>query len=352
MKTVSFTTLLIFLSFSVHYAAVLTVSNSSIGGAQYSSLSAAYTAASPGDTLLLEGTDIPYSPPDWDKKLTVIGIGFNPDKQIPKKTKISYSYIYYSYYYFRIYSGGTGSRFYGIEFTHWIQPDQSCDSLLFEDCKINEYFHFNNQQADDIVFRNCVFPRNNDANVYLGSGNRNQSVVFSGCVFNGYIHGQNNTYADILIEHCLFLSTTTDNFSQVYYAQIQNSIFANRFPQGTYHSDYLNNLCAVAGSFPPLPGNGNTGTGNIENTDPNFVNYTSGELYSTTHDYDLQAGSAAIGAAINGTDIGVHGGYSNFSETGEVLITPIVRTMTILNGSVVPNGTLQVDVRATAPHDH
>lgn len=40
------------------FATVHTVSNDAAGGAQYSSLQAAYNAATNGDTLLLEGTNI------------------------------------------------------------------------------------------------------------------------------------------------------------------------------------------------------------------------------------------------------------------------------------------------------
>jgi hypothetical protein len=158
------------------------------------------------------------------------------------------------------------------------------------------------------------------------------------------------TAAHLEFNHCLFLSTTgTQIFNNVYSAVIRNSIFMNRFPTGTFSSSYLNNLCRVAGTFPPSPSNGNTASGNIEAIDPLFVNTPVSSLYNTLQDYHLQAGSAAIGTGNDGTDIGVHGGFTGFSESGEVLINPIIRAMSILNTSVVSNGTLNVQIHATKP---
>ena len=124
------------------------------------------------------------------------------------------------------------------------------------------------------------------------------------------------------------------------------------FPTGSFNSNYQNNICGVAGAFPPTPANGNTASGNFENTSPLFVTYTAGALYSVLHDYDVQAGSVANNAATNGTDIGIHGGYTKFSEYGETLINPIIRAMTILNTSVAPNGTLNVQVHASKPSEN
>jgi hypothetical protein len=67
----------------------------------------------------------------------------------------------------------------------------------------------------------------------------------------------------------------------------------------------------------------------------------------------LQAGSAAIAAGSDGTDIGVHGGTNMFfSESGEVLINPIIREVSILNPTVTPSGTINVQVIATKPKDN
>jgi hypothetical protein len=144
----------------------------------------------------------------------------------------------------------------------------------------------------------------------------------------------------------LFLATSTAFFSGIQNASISNCIFMNMVPAGTTGCTYLNNICRVAGTFPPA---GNTGSGNISNTDPMLVSYTFGTLYNASQDYQLQAGSPGIGAGSDLTDIGIHGGTSKFSEQGEPLIAPVVRSVIITTPVVAPNGTLNVEVTASKP---
>ena len=102
--------------FSQGHATVRTVSNDPLGGAQYNSLQAAVNASSNGDTMLIEGTNIPYGldcHARWNKSITVIGIGFNPQKDNPRKVFFS---ITCGPDWFVINNGGNGSKIYGIEF--------------------------------------------------------------------------------------------------------------------------------------------------------------------------------------------------------------------------------------------
>jgi hypothetical protein len=108
----------------------------------------------------------------------------------------------------------------------------------------------------------------------------------------------------------------------------------------------------VTGTFPPSPADGNTAAANIEATDPMFVNNPASSFYASSRDYHLQAGSPALAAANDGTEIGLHGGYAGFSEGGEVLINPIIRAMSILNTSVASNGTLNVQLHAAKPDNN
>ena len=351
-KIIMFFALVTFVTYS-GLATVRTVSNHPAGGSQYTSLQAAFIAAVSGDTLLMEGTDIEYVLGScgsfWSKSLTVIGIGFNPGKQVPKRTKIRHTDCYSVFY---INSGGSGSSFYGIEFTNPVVVTAGpLNNMVFENCKFNAIFNFECNSTTNFAFRNCIFDGDNTANLNFGQCGTSATGLVSNCVFDGYVEGNNSVLAAVVFEHCLFLNTSgaPQGFNNVRYAEIRNNIFVNRFPSGTFNSNYQNNICAVTGSFPPSPANGNTASGNLENTNPLFINYTSGSLYSNLHDYDVQAGSVATNAATNGTDIGIHGGYTNFSEAGEALINPIIRAMNILNTSVSSNGTLNVQLHAAKP---
>jgi hypothetical protein len=337
-------------------ASVLTVTNDGSGGSQYSSLLAAYNAATNGDTLLLEGTNVQYnnyagSVPNspWNKSLTVIGIGFNPQKDHPRKTRIGNnahtSYLPAGFY---IGASGSGSRFYGIEFAVNVYSYGTLNNLLFENCDFNGFYDFNGYSASGVAFVNCIFDADNTTNVSLGStSNSLTNVQFLNCVFDGTVNGDNNTIGGMLFDHCLYL-TSLNPFSALHNALIKNSIFMNASPVAN-NSSWINNISAFSTVFYTL--NGSSGSGNLLNTNPNFVNYTLGSLYANSHDYALQAGSAAIGAANDGTDIGVHGGYSKFHESGEVLITPIIRSMTINQTNAAPGGTINVNIHASKPNE-
>ena len=354
MRTTFIILTLLCLCATLNFAAVHTVSNHPAGGAQYTTLQDAYNAATNGDTILLEPTNIAYfmigCPQIWSKSLTVIGIGFNSDHQGNEKDISSGNTDCISE--FRMGTGGSGSSFYGITFTKEVRTSANISNLHFESCNFAVGLNFDCRQITNFIIRNCIFDQQGGWNLLLGCGNVAQNGIISNCVFDGFIGGQGNTLADVVIENSLFLSSSA-GIDNLHGCQIRNSIFMNSYIGGeATNCEFTNNICAVAGTFPPDPGNGNTGSGNLENTDPMLTTYTPGENYSTNHDYDLQGGSPGLNAGTDGTDIGLHGGSAQFSESGEVLITPIVRSVNILNTSVAPNGTLNVDVHATTPSNN
>ena len=147
------------------FATVRTVSNDPSGGSQYSSLSSAYAASTAGDTLMLEGTDINYGMSGcgeyFNKSLTIIGIGFNPQKQNPRRARIIQTVCWGE---FRFHSSASGSKFYGIEFTSWVRTDGPLNNMVFEDCKFNNGFSFAGNSCSNFAFRNCIFDQDNNIN--------------------------------------------------------------------------------------------------------------------------------------------------------------------------------------------
>ncbi len=348
MKTkVTFIAAIILFASFTSMAAVFTVSNSPLGGAQYSSLDAAYNAANNGDTLILEGTNIEYylASASWNKQLTVIGGGLNTNKENFKKTYIRNNNGWGE---FRL-GTASGSSFHGISYTRPVGLSQPVSNISFENCEFIDSWYGKgfitfNFAISGMAFRNCIFGQDNGTNLELGSSAVANMSFFS-CIFDGQIFGYNNDMNILLFDHCLFLGTNTP-FDNLNTATISNSIFMNAYPTSITNGTFLNNICRVAGTLPPA---GNPGSGNIENTDPLLVSYTLNSFYSTSHDYDIQAGSPCELAGSDGTDIGVHGGASNFSEQGEPLIAPVVRSVLITTPVVSANGTLSVDVSASKP---
>lgn len=342
-------------SFNAH-AIIRTVSNDPAGGSQFATLLAAYNASVNGDTLMVEGTNIAYNMnADWAKSLVVIGAGINTQKQNFRRTIIN-SASSAGFACLVLQTASNGSKFYGIEFSgnhggfFSVILQSPVSNVHFENCRLINGFSFQGLNSTNMSFRNCVFDGNNAININTGATvNLMSNILFTSCIFDGYIENQSNINTQYTFDQCLFLSTTTTIFSGLQFATIRNSIFTNIFPCcGATNSVFLNNLCRIAGSFPPS-GAGNTGSGNISGVDPLFTTFTNGQMYSTAHDYTLQAGSPAIGTALGGGDIGLHGGGSGFSRFGEVLYTPVIRSMNIQNTSVSPNGTLNVDLNISKP---
>ncbi len=331
-------------------ATVRTVSNDPAGGAQFSTLAAAYTAAANGDTLLIEGTNIAHTAPSpsWQKQLVVIGIGFNPSKLNYRLSQISGIFIN---------SAGNGSKFYGINFTADVQANSIINNYSFSDCSFSATFRFNGQaNCSNLSFVNCIFTgggNNFDAN---GGPANYSNVLLTSCVFNGWIEGNSNTTGTLTVDHCVFLNTSLC-ISSIRNSIISNSIFMNTTTPVNSNSGnitLINNLSRLNTVFPPTSSySANTATGNITNSAAfNFVTYTVNTNYAITHNYHLPAGSPAIGTGTGGNDIGPHGSTTNFNESGEVLINPIVRSVIINNTSVAPNGTLNVQVSASKPSDN
>jgi len=344
MKTkILILTLVFVLTTSMTFSAVLTVCNDPLGGSQYNTLQAAYNAAANNDTLLVKGTHTNYNMQYHSKPLVIIGQGLNTQKEnfLPTKFYKGSSNIYGHYH---ILPGGTGSKFYGITFVGGSPSSQvniGTSDILFENCRFDRRVYVS---SSNVVFKNCIFTQPGPNNIGAVT-----NVLFSNCIFNSELTGNGNSQL-VSVDHCLFLSTGTC-FTNCSNFNIRNTIFMNSTGvSGITSSNFQNNLCRNSFTFPPA-GNIDAG-GNLTGADPMFVTYTYNASYSTTDDYHLQTGSPAIVAASDSTDIGVHGGYTNFSGYGEVLITPVIRSIRISNNTVPAGGTINVSVEASKPHDN
>jgi len=327
---------------------------------------------------LIEGTGGNYDFPafTFSKQLTVIGSGFNSDADGFQLTTL----ITYSSYPFTMDNGANGSRFYGIKF-FWgvvLSPATSLstnvDNIVFEDCRFGG---FGMNTGTGIHFKNCIFGASYtyatggigiNAGV-AGPGTPGTSVIFDNCVFDAFIDGHSSTIGSITINHCLFLifgSTWPSSpliDLKMYASTILNSIFLNctSVVAGTTSGcSFYNNIWRAAPDYPSGPPGSSSGTGNIKDdylTLENFPNdalcFTDPWVFDTLNDFALSSRSPASYStgATDGTAIGVHGGISKFSESGEPLITPIMQGLSITTTTIAPSGTLKVHIHARKPHE-
>ena len=332
-------------------ATVLTVNNE--GGAQYGSLQLALDSASNGDTLLVQGSPVSYNADNgngWNKNLVVIGTGFNSPKQVFNPTSFNLSSAYNVGGTFAI-SGVGSSKFYGIRFLRDVIAYTNLNNLVFEGCLFEQKFAVESNYnftltlaISNTVFKNCVFRNTNTTSVsFLGYAN---SVVFTHCIFGNMIIGNSNTNIyNVTFEHCVFLANSGNYFGGVSNAIINNSIFYGNASINSTASAF-NNCCSLIATT-GWNSNGNIANNCLNAVDPLFVNAPVGSTYNNSLSLQLQASSAAIGAATDGTDLGLYGGVSHFSNYGEPNAVPVVRQMNIQNMSVPTNGNVNVKVRST-----
>lgn len=330
MKT-TFTLLVSLLGFvNLAFAGVITVSNRPGDSAQFSSLQDAINSASAGDSIYISGSLQDYGSAVISQKLTLIGPGFNPNKEQPLKASI-YSIV--------LDTGSDGSAFVGLIIQQSISANYvEVNDILVSRCEVGGIYAYstdeNNFQANWVV-ENCIV-------YYIWSqgfnGNHNWLII------NNLIRDSVYDINFSQISNNVFHNSNNPAFYLTEFCVIANNILYNSNPTGVENSTFSNNL-SFGGFTPDIPYGSNGGLGNIVGQNPLFVNVPDVN-FSHTYDYSLQAGSPGIDAGIDGTDMGLFGG-NGFIATGEPSL-PVVTVLTILNPIVPLNGQISVQVQGRA----
>jgi hypothetical protein len=337
-------------------AKVWTVSNDPNRPAQFTTVQDAVTAASPGDTLRIAGSNTPYYITlTLYFNLVFIGEGANnpngPSTYLSGSVTLS-----------RLNSSlsSSGSKFYGIKFdgsSLTLSPyfsggnlqTQVLDNIVFERCTLPgvSIQGAATMKISNILFRNCLF----DYGTLVVSGSYVSSINITNSVFNSYynISGDQITLnGNLLFRNCLFLNSTTNRFQNVSGAIIENCIFYKAEPGGALNSVFNNNITYLCNNN-TIPYGNNAGSGNLINVNPLFINYPAlGGPFSWTHNYGLQAGSPALGTGSNGTNIGLKGGNAPVNNIPGNSRIPVVTSLMLPTSSVPVGGTLDINIQAVS----
>ncbi len=331
------------------FATVRTVSNNAGTKAQYTSLQAAIDAAVAGDTIYVHATINNYGDVTvTGKALVIMGAGYNrPDgvnaavnsiilnnADNTKINGINCNYI-----------SGTNSNYINISNCSIYIGSNSGFAVII--CGSN-WNLFNNIFAGSFIvygWGECINIQNNTNTQIFNN-------IFSyQYASNRVIHNSNSNLTFIF--NNLFFSSSFSNISNANF--INNIFYGNRYPSGCEYCVFDNNLTYNTDQN-TLPYGTNTGSNNIINQNPLFIN-NSNYSFDYTDNFGLQASSPCIGAGIDSSDIGLYSTYmmnrpwrnltsNNLPDySGEPLI-PQIRLLNTLPKAVGIGGNINININA------
>lgn len=313
----------------------------------FPSINAALAAAQPNDNVYLSGgTHLSTADLVIDKPLHFFGAGNAPDST----AATGISSLSTTVGNITLTTAATGSTFTGIIFAPFaIVQYGSSES---------------NDDPQDVVFERCTF--NKAVNVGFSNVNPGlpSSTDFKECVFYANLNGANGAVATLehcildfqlgtgaevagfaggglTLRHCVCLGTRIGNSGGF---TSENSIYTRtNAPFWQSNGAILRNNLLVS---PALVSNMAAGVAsdNILNEPASgiFINETD-DNFAWTDDLHLQATCSGVGAATDGSDIGLYGSSTPF-KPGSVPFNPHVSVASIANST---NGNSQLPVNIT-----
>lgn len=333
------------IAFNFAYSTVINVDNDpNRPSGYYSNLQLAINNASIGDTIYLYPSNTSYGDITINKRLYVFGSGYSGKtsgylsriQTLTLDTATSPA------------SNPSGSSLQGLTI-----GEIKCSKPNISNIIISGNFLYYSYNVISLKY-NCSgwLITNNLIYSYISIYN-NGAIIISNNIFEGgysYNSGISQSNApSVVISHNLFMNF--NYFGTVYNASISDNVFicTGEYTSGTQmaHNTFTNNISYRDGAtndydLPPIS---NTGTGNISNTNPMFVDGTLTGTYVYTKDYHLQSSSPAKAAATDGTEIGPYGGSNSFVWGGAFTIPKV--TMTNITNPVINQATpINVNIKA------
>lgn len=337
---------------SVSQATVRTVNNYITNSAQFSTVQPAITACATNDTIYLHGSPVSYGDFTITKRLVIIGAGYNLSNTINN------------------YNTAVGTITIDT-----VSVNQALSGFILQGLQMNGYLSFaGTDRANNVLIDRCKF-----YNITVNGSNwviKNSVSLYNSSPIS---IGITSTSSNVLISNNIFgmLSISNGNGLTNYASgvKVSNNELGGLEGQYSYYILYVNNIVKSFGSiginntfsrnitftdggplinFPPA---NNTGSGNFNNINPLYVNYTKpwgsgyGSHYENllNNDFNYQSGSVAINGGTDSTNIGISGGpYPTLTTKifdGRTKI-PLVVDVNIENAYVKPGQPIQIHFKA------
>ena len=337
------------------FATVRTVSNTPATIAQFNNIQTAIDASATSDTVYVHGSPNAYFAfTITGKKITLIGPGWSPDKQLGFTANVPGFTI-------------TGAASAGTE----IQGMTITSTITINAAKPdNLRFIRNNFSAltisitqGSITYNGYLFEGNlfDNSQISANTSSTYQNFIFqnnyfyeTGCCVASSVTGFTNA-VNVLFDHNLFFgpaSGSRDVFSNnCRFLTITNNIFVRRnAATANSNSVFNNNITFNAVNNTPWLSNGNVNSGgNIDNQDPQMVVQAAvnAGTNNALADYTIAAGPAN-NTASDGKDMGLlydAAGSLNWVNSRNSRL-PRIFSMNVTTPTVAPGGNVTINVEA------
>jgi hypothetical protein len=318
------------------FATVLIVDNNPNSPGQYTSITAAITAASAGDSLYISGSTTNYGTFTLNKRLSIFGTGYNPQKQVPMVSSVS-SITFDTV---TSVSGASGSKIYGLN-TGTFYDNYGAKNITIERNYTTSSINPNANASGWIIKNNALYGS-------ININNASNFLIENNVAYYCSISSSNQP--TVVINHNVFLYNVGSGYycgSYVTFATWTNNIFWGASPLGTSVANCVfNNNLTFQTPTDAIPGAGNSGTANLVTVNPNFVNVSDPNAIHLGSDYNVTAASAAHNAGTDGADLGIFGGAAAMPDLSGMPAIPQMIQMNIANPVIAPAGTLNVTFKA------
>lgn len=313
--------------------------NAPSGDNIYATLQEAINEASSGDIIHVIPSSASYESVEiGSKALTILGIGFNPDKDVALKSEV---------FKLSLLEGSEGTKIAGLKIGEVVGGVQD---LTIESCFISGQIDFDAAPSlNNLLIRNCYVA---GGRFRLVAANPSSNIIITNNIFLIHVEIARISSGAVLTNNVFYSLTTREAvfYTGLDHVLVKNNILFGRFipdggPSGYSNNTFRNNI--IWGNLDnDIPTNNeNTETNNLKGVDPQFVNFPEEGAQVASFDYDfrLQESSPGKNAGDDGTDMGIFGGSTPFDPTGTPL--PYVQSITV--PSAVKKGTdMVVKIRA------
>jgi hypothetical protein len=317
------------------FATVHTVSNNPDSPGEFNDLQSAIDAATNGDTLYVHGSPTNYGNINLNRSLTLIGTGYNPQKDNPLVSSIATLYLDSV----PGIKGCSNSKIYGFNITSQITQGPGLYAFNNITIAMNRIAQL---QIQPTSASNIIIKQNIINYVYI-IANCNNLIWRNNMMYYSTSYYQNCT--SVLVSNNMFFYVSVSTPTTIMdFSTVTNNIFLNVHPNSSF-ATYNNNLIFNSGSD-VLPYGNNTGTGNFNGNAPIFVNAPDLNGVNFAYNYRLAANSVGHNGGTDGTDIGPFGGSDPLPNLFGTPPVPQIKIFNITNSVLAPDTPLEIYVKA------